>query len=84
MGMSIGYPYMKTTIEISDTLLEAAKRQARRKGTTRRALVEQGLRKVLQDAGQFRLERRSFGGSGRVDEGDWPATRDAIYKGRGS
>ena len=79
--------HMKTTIEISDALFEAAKRQARRKGTTLRALVEQGLRRVLQDSAsesRFRLERRSFGGSGRVSEGEWPETRDAIYKGRGA
>jgi Arc/MetJ family transcription regulator len=41
---------MKTTIEVSDALLEAAKRHARERGTTLRALVEEGLRGVLERA----------------------------------
>jgi hypothetical protein len=34
---------MKTTVEISDSLLREARKLARREGTTLRALVEQGL-----------------------------------------
>ncbi len=37
---------MKTTLEIADPLLRAARSLARRRGTTLRALVEAGLRKV--------------------------------------
>ena len=36
--------HMKTTIELSDALLEAAKRLAQSRGTTLRAVVEEGLR----------------------------------------
>ena len=38
---------MKTTIELSDALLEAARKVAALEGTTLRALVEEGLRQVV-------------------------------------
>ncbi len=41
---------MKTTIEVSDTLFSSAKDLARQRQTTMRALVEEGLRRVLSDA----------------------------------
>lgn len=40
---------MKTTIEISDGLFNAAKALAKERHTTLRALVEEGLRRVLND-----------------------------------
>lgn len=40
---------MKTTIEVSDALFESAKKLAQKKQTTMRALVEDGLRRVLGD-----------------------------------
>ena len=43
-------PHMKTTIEISDALFLAAKRQAAKRGTTLRAVIEQGLRQALKDS----------------------------------
>ena len=39
----------KTTLEIPDPLLRDAKKLAASEGTTLRALVEQGLRKVVAD-----------------------------------
>jgi len=39
---------MKTTIEIAEDLLERARRLARAKKITRRALTEEGLRLVLE------------------------------------
>jgi hypothetical protein len=79
--------HMKTTIEISDALLRAAKRSARARGLTLRALVEEGLRRVLRDevaATPFRLRRASFKGKGTAaGVRDWDAVRELIYPGRG-
>lgn len=42
--------HMKTTIEVSDALFLSAKSFAQQSQTTMRALVEEGLRRVLSDA----------------------------------
>ncbi len=84
--------HMKTTIEISDALFRAAKRQAEQEGSTLRALVEEGLRRVLNENDararkRFLLRRVSFRGQGpspAVEEGSWEKVRDAIYEGRGA
>lgn len=81
--------HMKTTIEISDPLLQQARRVAAREGTTVRALVEGGLRKILAERKQpegFRLRRASFKGNGLQDElrsADWTTLRELAYEGRG-
>ena len=82
---------MKTTIELSDAALDEARRVARREGTSLRALIEEGLRRVLADrrsrrAG-FRLRDASFSGEGLSPEfagESWPAIRDTIYRERGA
>ena len=81
--------HMKTTIEIPDALLAQARSVADKRGTTLRALVEAGLRKVLSDRGAsgFRLRRVSVSGEGLhagIREGDWNALRDLSYDGRGA
>ncbi len=82
-------PHMKTTVEIADSLLSAAKRVAEREGTTVRALIEQGLRRVLDERQRrepFALRRASFRGRGLqadVREGSWDRIRERIYEGRG-
>ena len=48
--------HMKTTIEITDSLLARAKRVAASEGTTLRELVETGLRRVLEQ----RQTKRTF------------------------
>ena len=48
LTLSMG-THMKTTIELSDVLLESAKLFARRSNTTLRALVEAGLSRILED-----------------------------------
>jgi Arc/MetJ family transcription regulator len=81
--------HMKTTIEISDALLAEAKREAQRRGTTLRALVEGGLRRVLEDRqrrSDFRLRDVSVDGRGIRPEfasAGWPAIRAAAYDERG-
>jgi len=82
---------MKTTIDIPGPLLEEARRAADREGTTLRALVEAGLRRILAERrgkdAPFRLRDASFRGEGLqpgVASGSWEAIRDAIYEGRGA
>lgn len=41
---------MKTTIELSDPLFQSAKQLAQQSQTTLRALIEEGLRRVLADS----------------------------------
>jgi hypothetical protein len=58
---------MKTTVEISDSLLDEARKVASREETTLRALIESGLRKEVRErkgATTFRLKRASFRGRG--------------------
>jgi hypothetical protein len=81
--------HMKTTVEISDALLEAAKAEAGQRGTTLRSLLEEGLRHVLDEAPavrHFTLPDASVSGRGLapgVREGSWDAVRALIYEGRG-
>jgi Arc/MetJ family transcription regulator len=80
---------MKTTIEITDSLLEAAKRQARRDGTTLRELIEESLRRALESKRtkrSFQLRRCSFKGKGLAAElsgASWDAIRERAYEGHG-
>jgi hypothetical protein len=81
--------HMKTTIEISDALLDAAKQQAGKHGTTLRALVEEGLRTVLEvdpSGAAFTLRDASTGGQGlrpEVREGGWDRILELTYEGHG-
>lgn len=81
---------MKTTIELSDALLRAAKQAAQREGTTLRALIEQGLRQILQErrAQQttFRLRDASVDGKGLQSSArtaSWDELRSMTYGQRG-
>lgn len=58
---------MKTTVEISDALLDEAKKMAARERTSVRTLIEQGLRHVVSTGKPrraFRLRKASFKGRG--------------------
>jgi len=80
---------MKTTVEIPQTLLDEARKLASQEGTTLRALVEEGLRRIIAErrhAGAFRLRQATFKGTGLqvgVAGAPWERIRDMAYEGRG-
>ena len=82
--------HMKTTVEISDALLEAAKKVAAYEGTTLRELIEAGLRQTLahrKKPGKFKLRKGSFRGKGlqaALRGATWDRLRDMSYEGRGT
>jgi hypothetical protein len=81
---------MKTTVEIPNSLLDQAKRLAAQENTTVRALVEEGLRRILAERRRvrsFKLRKVSFQGNGLqpgMAGASWQRIRDAIYEGRGA
>jgi hypothetical protein len=81
---------MKTTVEISDPLLNEARKLAAREGVSLRTLFERGLHRVVAEAERgprFKLRRASFKGEGLQPEfrdANWEKMRDAIYTDRGA
>ena len=82
--------HMKTTVDIPDSVLEDAKQLATQERTTIRALIVEGLRRLLRErkrAQPFRLRKASFKGQGLqpdVADGSWERIREITYEGRGS
>lgn len=80
---------MKTTIEISTSLLERSKALARRENTTLKALIEESLRATLNARSRRRKTRfgiQAFAGTGLTPEfkdASWEVLRNEIYHGRG-
>jgi len=80
---------MKTTVDIPDSILEEARKLAAREGSTVRALVEQGLRRLISERkrpGGFRLRKATFKGEGLqpgAAGASWERIRDMAYEGRG-
>ncbi len=80
---------MKTTVDIPDALLAEARKLAARQGTTVRALIEQGLRRIIGErkhAGTFRLRKATYKGDGLqpgVAAASWERIRDMAYEERG-
>jgi hypothetical protein len=75
---------MKTTIELSDALFNSAKQRAQQSQTTLRALVEEGLRRVLSDSQAtvkpaFKLKDASVRGKAILvaDPGQWRQMEEA-------
>ncbi|HSW31574.1 MAG TPA: hypothetical protein VLH75_18955 [Longimicrobiales bacterium] len=81
---------MKTTVEISDPLFTEARILAASEDTSLRALIEEGLRRLLEERrarSDFVLRRATFCGRGlrpEIREGSWERIRDLIYEGRGA
>ena len=79
---------MKTTVDVNDELLARAKRRARKTGRPLRALVEEGLRRVLDAEPAptgYVLRDMSVGdarGPNPLESLSWPELRDEIYGGR--
>ncbi len=81
---------MKTTIDISDAVMERCRKVIGEQHVTFRSLVEEGLDRVLDE----RLSRKPFklktvpvrGGGFQpgFDEASWDRIRDAAYNGRGA
>jgi hypothetical protein len=76
---------MKTTIDIQDALLKQAKRHARRSRCSLRAVIEEGLRRVLADSqshATYELPDASVGDPDAVDPLEamsWQDLRAEIY-----
>lgn len=76
---------MKTTIDIADALLVRAKRHARRAGVPLRAVVEEGLRRVLateEAPPPYQLPDLSVGepgGANPLERMSWADLRQEIY-----
>jgi hypothetical protein len=80
---------MKTTVDIPQSLLDEAKKLAANQRTTIKALVEEGLRRVIsenQRSGNFRLRKATFKGEGLqpgMEGASWEVLRERAYEGRG-
>jgi hypothetical protein len=83
--------HMKTTIHIPDSLFNEARKVAVQEKTTLKALVEEGLRKVVTERrGRkpegFKLRQAAFKGQGlqpHVAGVTWDQILDLSYEGRG-
>jgi putative antitoxin of VapBC-like toxin-antitoxin system len=81
--------HMKTTIQIPDGLFAETRKLAQRERTTLKALVEEGLRRVISERrqrGRFRLRKATFRGRGLqppLAAAPWEQIRELSYEGRG-
>jgi hypothetical protein len=80
---------MKTTIDIPDALFSEARKLASREGTTLKAIVEQGIRRIISEhkrGTRFHLRKATFKGEGlqaHVAGSSWERIREMAYEGRG-
>jgi hypothetical protein len=80
---------MKTTIHIPDSLFDEARKVAHEERTTMKALVEEGLRRIIserQRRGDFRFRKATFKGNGlqpHLAGVSWDQIREQTYEGRG-
>ena len=79
---------MKTTVDISDRLLEEAKKVAQMERSTLKALIEEGLQRIVMERnrrGRFKLRKATFKGKGLqpgVVGFSWDRIRELAYEGR--
>ena len=76
--------HMKTTVEISDALLNEIRALAAREHTTLRALLDEGLRLALRQRRRkrFSLRRVTFTGNGlrpELRDASWDRIRELAY-----
>jgi hypothetical protein len=78
--------HMKTTMDINDALLEAAREIVERDGVTMRSLVEEGLRYMVAErrayCAVFTLRDAAFEGKGlraELVDAPWERIRDLAY-----
>ncbi len=79
--------HMKTTVEIADPLFAEAKAEAQRRGVTVRALIEDGLRRVIAEptTTRYTLPDLSYGTGGPTEAwlgATWEEKLEVIYEGR--
>jgi hypothetical protein len=75
---------MKTSFDISEPVLHEVKALAKQRGVTTRSLVEEALRKLIDEArqpGEFRLRDLSVPGGPTAEfaNATWDMIRDEIY-----
>ena len=81
--------HMKTTIQIPDSLFEETRKLAHRERTTLKALVVEGLRRIIAERkrrSRFRLRKAAFKGKGlqpHLAGASWEQIRELSYEGRG-
>jgi hypothetical protein len=82
--------HMKTTIDIADPLLRRAKQLAARRNTTLKAVIEEALRRVLQEGARSprpqTLRTHTFRGRGLqpgLSWDDWNRLRVFAYEEHG-
>jgi hypothetical protein len=78
---------MKTTVELSDSLLRQVKEYAARQGIPMREVIERGLQLALYSKRpsrrSFRLKTITTKGKGLLCNGDWSTIRSVVYDGHG-
>jgi hypothetical protein len=81
--------HMKTTVQIPDSLLEEARAVANREQTTLKALIQEGLQRILTERktrSRFHLRPATFKGQGLHPDlkgVSWETIREKSYEGRG-
>jgi len=81
--------HMKTTVQIPDSLFEEMRSLAHQEQTTMKALIQEGLRRIISERKQpkrFSLRKATFKGHGLhpdLKEASWDQIREKSYEGRG-